>query len=298
MAKLIFFRKRTTTREQFKGLISRMKEHPDIAKNFTRSAPNEVEQFWESVREELNSLGPPSKSISEWKKVWSDFKSAVKKKLAHNKRELQATGGGENRELPLSSLEEDVAALVGLNACVGGIKNSKEFGVPQRRIIEHATPLNSEQVVEDITPSTSKRARTNSYTSRDAICIELLENEDMENNQNTRNELRKKKRPEQFDLLDKQIGVQERLYSKVSEGVGAQELHFKNVKKELKDLTRSVDRLGDHQKKTNEILQAFLEETKRHNMAMETNAIEKLRVKQELLSIELGEVNKQLRLKK
>lgn len=99
-------------------------------------------------------------------------------------------------------------------------------------------------------------------------------------------------------MLDKQIGVQESLYSKVSEGVGAQELHFKNVKKELKNLTRSVDRLGDHQKKNNEILQAFLEETKRHNMAMETNAIEKLRVKKELLSIELGEVNKQLRLKK
>ncbi|XP_054745392.1 uncharacterized protein LOC129249786 [Anastrepha obliqua] len=183
--------KRTTTREQFKGLISRMKERP--AKKFTRSSPNEVEQFWESVREELNSLGPPSKSISEWKKVWSNFKSAIKKKLAHNKRELQATGGGENREQPLSSLEEDVAALVGLNDCVGGTKNSKEFGVPQRRIVEHATPLNSEQVVEDITPSTSKRAREhkNPYTSRDAICIKLLENDDVENNQNIRNELRK-----------------------------------------------------------------------------------------------------------
>lgn len=114
--------------------------------------------------------------------------------MAHNKRELQATGGGENRELPLSSLEEDVAALVGLSDCVGGTKNSKEFGVPQRRIVGHATPLNSEQVVEDITPSTSKRAHegTNSYTSRDAICIELLEN-DVENNQNIRNELRKKR---------------------------------------------------------------------------------------------------------
>ncbi|XP_067614614.1 uncharacterized protein [Eurosta solidaginis] len=191
----------TTSRDQFKCLVSKMKEHPDIAKNFTRNATNEVEQFWEGVRDDLNSLGPPSKTIAEWKKVWSDFKYAVKKKLAHNKRDMQATCGGENRQQPLTSLEEGVADLAGLNDCVGGIRNAKQFGVPQKKITENTTPINLELTVDDITPSTSKRTRegSNIYTSRDAMDHEFLGNENVENQQNICN-ARKKKRPEQFDL--------------------------------------------------------------------------------------------------
>ncbi|XP_067619868.1 uncharacterized protein [Eurosta solidaginis] len=172
--------KRTTSRDQFKCLVSKMKEHPDIAKNFTRNAPNEVEQFWEGVRDDLISLGSPSKTIAEWKKIWSDFiKSAVKKKLAHNNREMQATGGGENRQQPLTSLEEDVADLVGLNDRVGGIRNAKQFGVPQKKITENTTPINLELTVDDVTPSTSKRTRegSNLYTSRYAMDHEFLGNE-------------------------------------------------------------------------------------------------------------------------
>ncbi|XP_067633796.1 uncharacterized protein [Eurosta solidaginis] len=173
-----------------------MKEHPDIAKNFTRNAPHVVEQFWEGVRDNLNSLAPSSKTIAEWKKVWSDFKSAVKKKLAHNKREMQATGGGENRQQLLTSLEEDVADLVGLNDCVGGIRNAKQFGVPQKKITENTTPINLELTVDDITSSTSKRTRegSNLSTSRDVMDHEFLGNENVENQQNICNARKKRDR--------------------------------------------------------------------------------------------------------
>ncbi|XP_053960583.1 uncharacterized protein LOC128864849 [Anastrepha ludens] len=234
-----------------------MKEHPDIANNFTRSAPNEVELFWENVREELNSLGPPSKSIAEWKQVWSDFKAAVKKKLAHNKREQQSTGGGANRELLLLLLEEDVAALVGLNECVGGIQNTKQFGAPRR------TMQRNEDAI-DVTPSTSKRTREENISPNFADVIEAT-----------------------FDIEDIEN-------EPMTEGIDAQEGHFKNVNEGLIKLNKSVERLGDYRKKTKEIMKDFLEEAKILNQAMEKNAVEKLKVKKELLSLELGGIDKQL----
>ncbi|XP_017469218.1 PREDICTED: uncharacterized protein LOC108361166 [Rhagoletis zephyria] len=256
--------KRTTTREQFKCLVSKMKEHPDIAKNFTKNAPDLVERFWESVREELNSIGPPSKTIAEWKKVWSDYKSAIKKKLAHNKRELQATGGGVNREIPLTSMEEEVATLVCLNDCVGGIRNSKQFGVPQGRNYDDAVPSTSRNVPQmrasatrDV-PQERISEDTSPPTRRDYDGIEAHEDVNIENDQNISNQ-RRKKRPEQFDLLEKQIGVQERLYEKVSEAVENQQEYFQHMRDHLKRLNRSVERLGDQKKKNNEILQNTLE---------------------------------------
>ncbi|XP_017469004.1 PREDICTED: uncharacterized protein LOC108371995 [Rhagoletis zephyria] len=231
-------------------------------------------------------------------KVWSDYKSAIKKKLAHNNRELHATGGGENSEIPLTSREE-VATLVCLNDCVGGIRSSKQFGVPQGINYDDAAPSTSRNVPQmrasatrDV-PQERISEDTSPPTRRDYDGIEAHEDVNIENDQNISNQ-RRKKRPEQFDLLEKQIGVQERLYEKVSESVENQQEYFQHMRDHLKRLNRSVERPGDQKKKNTEILQNTLEEIKRHNAVMEKAAIEKLRLKRELLNIELNNVNRHL----
>jgi len=76
-----------------------MKENADIGRGHTSRAPSGILIFWEEATKELNSLGPPSRELKEWKKVWTDYKAFVKKKLVNNKKEVTATGGGPNKIL-------------------------------------------------------------------------------------------------------------------------------------------------------------------------------------------------------
>ena len=47
-----------------------METNPDIATGFTTYRQKEdLQHFWKKTETELNSLGPPIKAISEWKKV-------------------------------------------------------------------------------------------------------------------------------------------------------------------------------------------------------------------------------------
>ncbi|XP_067648136.1 uncharacterized protein [Eurosta solidaginis] len=81
-------RSRTTNREQFSLMVERMKLNKDIAKNISKQPPDVLSVFWTSLGTDLNALGPPTKSIAEWKKVWSDFKSSIKKKMSHNRTQM------------------------------------------------------------------------------------------------------------------------------------------------------------------------------------------------------------------
>lgn len=50
-------------------LLQRMQENPSIAGGYTKDSKEQVASFWKALNEELNSSGPPVKSIFEWKKV-------------------------------------------------------------------------------------------------------------------------------------------------------------------------------------------------------------------------------------
>ncbi|XP_055621942.1 uncharacterized protein LOC129765563 [Toxorhynchites rutilus septentrionalis] len=118
----------TTTKKQFERLVQLLEKNPDIAKGFIRgnSGP-----FWNDCAAELNSLGPPIRDRSGWKKVWADYKSALKRKLSHNKREQRATGGGPNKTIHLSELEEQAVQLTGLLETVEGIPGCSSQGTPK-----------------------------------------------------------------------------------------------------------------------------------------------------------------------
>ncbi|KAL7723250.1 hypothetical protein ACLKA6_008712 [Drosophila palustris] len=88
-----------------------MEKQPDIARGFTKGDR------------------PPTKNVLGWKKVWSDWKGAIRKKLAHNRREKSATGGGPYAQLALSDAEQTVATLCGLYKMIEG-DGARAFGVP------------------------------------------------------------------------------------------------------------------------------------------------------------------------
>ncbi|XP_017466221.1 PREDICTED: uncharacterized protein LOC108359074 [Rhagoletis zephyria] len=87
-----------------------MEENTDLARGICHKAV--AKPRWERITQELNSLGPPTRSSDAWQRVWNDLKYKTKKKSAHNHAENLATGGGPNNTVPLSNLEETVNRLM------------------------------------------------------------------------------------------------------------------------------------------------------------------------------------------
>lgn len=97
---------------------------PDIARGLFKG---DQTQFWNEMAEHLNALGPPIRSGTTWKRVWFDYKCAVKKKLRVNKTSLLATGGGPFSQKVLNEVEEKVANLTNLHATLEG-NSARSFG--------------------------------------------------------------------------------------------------------------------------------------------------------------------------
>ncbi|XP_046809045.1 uncharacterized protein LOC111690680 isoform X3 [Lucilia cuprina] len=96
---------------QEKILMRFMKDHTDLGRGFSKKDKTSQEKLWTALKDELNAAGPPTKDLGDWKKTWLDWKSNVKRKLSHNKKEVRQTGGGNFNQYILSQLEEEVAII-------------------------------------------------------------------------------------------------------------------------------------------------------------------------------------------
>lgn len=133
LKQIFISRVRVTNRKQFEMLVAQMEAHPAVAKGLkfcaaTGSSEATYEGVWKNITLELNSVGPPTRTAKEWQKVWSDYKLKIKGKLAHNKREANATGGGPNTMKVLSPTEETVVKLLSFDRAVNhsGLYNNLE----------------------------------------------------------------------------------------------------------------------------------------------------------------------------
>ncbi|XP_041769564.1 putative uncharacterized protein DDB_G0274405 [Anopheles merus] len=113
-----------TSRTQYQQMVDELEKVPDIARGMYKG---DQTAFWEEMAEHLNALGPPIRTGATWKRVWFDYKCAVKKKLRLNKASLLATGGGPFQQRPLNDVEERVADLTNLKATIEG-NAGRSFG--------------------------------------------------------------------------------------------------------------------------------------------------------------------------
>ncbi|XP_055915358.1 uncharacterized protein LOC129948394 [Eupeodes corollae] len=138
-----------TNNAQFSKLVEVMEANPDIAKGvgtFGSSKKNQA-QYWDSFALELNALGLPIREGKEWHKVWLDYKLKLKKKIATNKNDVVATGGGPFRQLTLSPLEQAVDNLLSLQQAVNPMGNT--FGTNSTATVEQPDSNNADVEVED-----------------------------------------------------------------------------------------------------------------------------------------------------
>ncbi|XP_050339681.1 uncharacterized protein LOC126766008 [Bactrocera neohumeralis] len=57
-----------TTKQQFALMVELLQQKPEMAQGFTKFPKEEAAAFWNNMAQELNSVGPPTKDISSWKK--------------------------------------------------------------------------------------------------------------------------------------------------------------------------------------------------------------------------------------
>nr|XP_044250527.1 uncharacterized protein LOC108055183 [Drosophila takahashii] len=92
-----------------------MERHPIISKNYLKGDKQAAEAAWRRLSKELNSVGPPVKEACEWKRVWKDWKSCIRKKITNNRLEdSKASGKGSLYQDTLTPLEDAVAVICDL----------------------------------------------------------------------------------------------------------------------------------------------------------------------------------------
>ncbi|XP_049315829.1 uncharacterized protein LOC125779234 [Bactrocera dorsalis] len=173
--------KRTTT-QQFQKLVALMENNPDVARgmgNFGSTKKSRAEQ-WDLFAAELNAIGPPLRNGREWNKVWLDYKLKLKKKIATNRRETVATGGGPYAQQSLSPLEQSVDELLHLQAAVNptGLaygSNEVETAVNNNEIQpEERTTVETQRAMDLASQSSSSRPRM-TVEEREVIRMKALE---------------------------------------------------------------------------------------------------------------------------
>ncbi|EDX08668.1 GD11923, partial [Drosophila simulans] len=103
------------TAQQDAIFVAFMERHPIISKNYLKGDKQAAEAAWRRLTNELNSVGPPIKEVSEWKRVWKDWKSCIRKKITSNRLEnSKATGKGSLYQDTLTPLEDAVAVICDL----------------------------------------------------------------------------------------------------------------------------------------------------------------------------------------
>ncbi|XP_036348010.1 uncharacterized protein LOC118757403 [Rhagoletis pomonella] len=181
-------KKRNAKQEEI--MLSFMQQNEGIAKGYSKGDRVLIEAKWAELTSSLNAVGPPCKDLGGWKKSWVDWKATIKKKLASNRRENMATGGGPYSQQVISPTEEAVAVVCNLYRAVEGIRGANTFGhasVQSVVVGEEATDLAAENVgdesntsfieviddtIEATGPQSTSRQRRHSTDAFEVVCIE------------------------------------------------------------------------------------------------------------------------------
>ncbi|KAH8355253.1 hypothetical protein KR093_009658, partial [Drosophila rubida] len=131
------------TAQQDAIFVAFMERHPIIAKNYYKGDKLASEAAWKRLSKELNSVGPPVKESGEWKRVWKDWKNCIRKKIANNRLEPNATGKSSLYQDTLTPLEDAVATISDLYEMADVIVESQ----PKPKVRNEA---NSNMSLQDI----------------------------------------------------------------------------------------------------------------------------------------------------
>ncbi|XP_055838228.1 uncharacterized protein LOC129906465 [Episyrphus balteatus] len=272
----------STTKNQMETLVGFMEKNPDIASGYTKKSKEEVTSFWQTVERELNSIGPPIKSILEWKKVWTDKRKYIKNKISENLKMKQSTGGGPFREYKFAPLDQTIIKLCGMTQSVEGCSDSRKFGLPSCSKRQNE---NQDAKIENVLVSPPSKKYKTSETIPTAEELEfspMSEGDDFgQINANTSESFSHIAKPiscpsknatatkSTAEFLEKELQLHREICDKIGLAIekydkerANNQVQHNEIKISLQKICKSIDRLCDHQQK-------YFEEQKRNNLEME-----------------------------
>ncbi|XP_065356617.1 uncharacterized protein LOC135950996 [Calliphora vicina] len=207
-----------------------------------------------------------------WCKVWTDYKSGVKKKLTKNKQLLTRTGGGPYKEIPLTETEEDVSVLVTLNTTVHGIAKINNFGASRTPLPKRVEGSNLSEIYLPLEQNTLTQEMDLSI-EENVTSLETVNEEANTQNSSFTNlkprQLKRNRKEEKPELLKEQIKIQKKLASDVTSAL-------EKMKEQNKENYNVIKYVMLYNKKQTKIFELQLEEQKRHNEEMKILLMKKL----------------------
>ncbi|KAH8247509.1 hypothetical protein KR038_005385, partial [Drosophila bunnanda] len=116
-------------------ILNFMKKNPDLAKGFVKGDRVASDAKWSDLTNALNAIGPPIKDVGGWKKVWCDWRSAIRKKIAKNMAGVRATGRSPYSQQVVTEVEEGLAKVCGLYEVVDEV-DAPAYGVPSTVVLK------------------------------------------------------------------------------------------------------------------------------------------------------------------
>lgn len=241
-----------------------MQAYPDIACGMFKGSKDELNRIWRNLEAELNSAGPPSKNITEWKRVWNDQKKYVRQKAAQNLKISKGTGGGPNMEVNFSANEYAIYNLIGMKESVEGV--AKTFGLGSSSASKPAkenVPIASVDNTSGLGSSNGGIEEHVSPALLELLIVDsVVEGNDRESERESPQKppAKKVKKNSQSELprnvshsevLAEEITIQKKMLKTMID-----------TQQNTKKLYRAIDRLA-------EIKKDELKEQKRHNLVME-----------------------------
>ncbi|XP_077273047.1 uncharacterized protein LOC143903377 [Temnothorax americanus] len=130
------------TYKQREILLDSLKQHPEIIRGrVSRKSESrkELKDIWEQITNKLNSSGEgPVKTVQEWIKSWSDWKTYVLKKKTNRRRNVQGTGGGPPKIVNFTDLEAQLLEILTPEAA--GLANIPQAGFKSKKGTEIPYP--------------------------------------------------------------------------------------------------------------------------------------------------------------
>ncbi|XP_073836687.1 uncharacterized protein [Musca autumnalis] len=223
-----------STMEQLNYLVRSLEENPNLTRGIPIFGSNRLsaDEDWAKICQTLNSLGPPTRSVGEWKKTWADLKSRTKKKIAENKKSMNATGGGLYRFNHLTELEEIIDRTLHLSSAAA--PEGVVFGCEVSKTVDDGKTKGSsceldventsfETIIEELleTPPRPSKVVKNIYANRkdvvqsttnSGVKINNLKRNVSENTENEIGSSKKTKKPtctDQISLIKRQLEIAE-----------------------------------------------------------------------------------------
>lgn len=246
-----------------------MTKNPNLAKGYHKNEEKVViKEQWNTIKDKLNSIGPPSRDSEGWMKVWADMKTSVKKKLVFNKQQNCATGGGPFRQKALTALDEAVPGLLQLDSIIN--PKPVTFGIQNATSSRNKETHESEETIDCVETHDSLEANEEDGNSNGSGDNTILEQS------RVRKTKRHSKASENQSLLQQQLKIQSDLYNDVKKSLSEIERYtrrtYKVREEELKIKKEKLQLYKEEIKKKEKLKSAMLK------LRMEEIELEKRRI--------------------